>query len=97
VFDELAGKSIWPSEYDGRAIAGASYKDFSTGIGIEEVRNKYASAVKQSHKGFGGDRRAAIWAGTGIGLVTEVKTAGEIVKECRDSARLYLEKAINRL
>lgn len=97
VFDELAGKSIWPSEYDGRAVAGASYQDFNNGVGIEEVRSKYASAVKESHKGFGGEVRAAIWAGTGIGLVTEVKTAGEIVKECRDSARLCLEKAIKRL
>lgn len=97
LFDELAGNSIWPSGYDGRAIIGASYNDFSIGIGIEEVREKYASAVKEPHKGFGGEVRAAVWAGTGVGLVTEVKAAGEIVRECRDLARLCLEKAIKRL
>jgi nitronate monooxygenase len=97
VFDELAGKSVWPSGYDGRAIVGASYNDFNMGIGIEEVREKYASAVKESHKGFGGEVRAAIWAGAGVGLVTEVNTAGNIVKECRDLARLCLEEAMKNL
>jgi nitronate monooxygenase len=97
VFDELAGESIWPSGYDGRAIIGASYKDFKMGIGIVEVLEKYASAVRESHKGFGGEVRAAVWAGTGVGLVTDVKSAGNIVKECRDLARLCLEKAIKNL
>ncbi|KAH8759681.1 hypothetical protein F5882DRAFT_416897 [Hyaloscypha sp. PMI_1271] len=97
VFDKLAGKSFWPSEYDGRAIAGASYKDFRSGVSIEEVRNRYAIAAKEAHKGFGEEVRAAVWAGSGIGLVTEVKTACEIVTECRDSARLCLQKAIKCL
>jgi nitronate monooxygenase len=93
VFDDLTGKNIWPPQYDGRAIAGASYKDFKSGVKLAEVQNRYASAVKEPHRGFGGELRAAVWAGTGVGLVREVKTAGEIVKECRDSARLCLERA----
>jgi nitronate monooxygenase len=97
MFDQLAGKSIWPSQYDGRAIAGASYKDFNSGVDLAEVRSRYASAVKESHNGFGGEMRAAVWAGSGIGLVREVKTAGEIMNECRDLARLCLEKAIKSL
>jgi nitronate monooxygenase len=97
VFDELKGESIWPSQYDGRAIAGASYKDINSGVGMAEVRSRYAIAAKEPHKGFGGEARAAIWAGTGIGLVTEVKAAGEITKEVRDSAKLCLKKAAKNL
>ncbi|KAH6671827.1 hypothetical protein B0J14DRAFT_594481 [Halenospora varia] len=97
VFDELAGKSFWPSQYDGRAVAGASYKDSVEGVEIEEIRKRYSEAVKESHKGFGGEGRAAVWAGSGIGLVNEVKGADEIVKEVRDAARVRLEKAIKSL
>ncbi|KAF4623990.1 hypothetical protein G7Y89_g14186 [Cudoniella acicularis] len=43
--------------------------------------------------GFGGDARAAIWVGSGVGLVTKIRTAGEIVEEVRESAKLCLEKA----
>jgi nitronate monooxygenase len=97
MFDELTGKSIWPSQYDGRAISGASYKDYNSGVDLVEIQSRYASAVRESHKGFGGEMRAAVWAGTGVGLVRDAKTAGEIVKECRDSARLRLEKVMASL
>ncbi|KAE9375781.1 inosine monophosphate dehydrogenase [Stipitochalara longipes BDJ] len=97
MFDELAGRSIWPSQYDGRAIAGASYKDFNSGTSLAEVQSRYTNASKEAHKGYGGEVRGAVWAGTGIGLVKELKTAGEIVKECRDSARLCLDRAIKSL
>jgi nitronate monooxygenase len=97
VFDELAGKSIWPSHYDGRAIAGASLKEFNAGVDMEEIRKKYAIAIKETHRGYGEEVRAAVWAGAGIGLVTEVKTVREIVNECRISARSCLEKAIKCL
>ena len=93
IFDELRGESIWPSIYDGGAIAGASYRDIKSGVGIGEVRRRYAAAAKEPHRGFGGEGRAAIWAGTGVGLVTEVKNAGDIVKEVRDSAKVCLGKA----
>jgi len=97
VFDQLKGKSIWPSQYDGRAIAGSSYKDFKSGTSIAEVQSRYTQASKEAHRGYGDEVRAAVWAGTGVGLVRELKPAGEIVKECRDSARLFLDRAIKLL
>ncbi|KAH8667510.1 putative Nitronate monooxygenase [Tricladium varicosporioides] len=93
VFDELAGKSFWPGQYDGRAVAGASYRDSVGGVEIQVIRKRYAEAVKESHKGFGGEERAPVWAGSGVGLVNEVKGAGEIVQEVRDTAKVCLEKA----
>lgn len=83
VFDELNGKSIWPEGYDGRAISTASYVDFVRGVGIDEIRERYTSAVKEKHKGFGGDVRGAVWAGSGVGLVNEIQEAGDIVRELR--------------
>ncbi|KAN0112623.1 inosine monophosphate dehydrogenase [Hyaloscypha variabilis] len=87
VFDELTGRNIWPSQYDGRAIAGASYKDFNSGTSLAEAQSRYANAVKEAHKGYGGEVRAAV----------ELKPAGEIVKECRELARLYLDRVIKSL
>jgi nitronate monooxygenase len=97
VFDELKGESIWPAGYDGRALAGASYRDFESGISVEEVRKRCIEATKEPHKGFGGEERAALWAGSGVGLVNEVKSASEILQEVRESARRCLEKATNKL
>lgn len=99
MFDDLKGKSIWPEGYDGRAIslASASYRDFVDGVGIEEIRKRHAEAAKEDHKGFGGDARAAIWAGSGVGLVNEVQEAGEIVRELRMGAKKALSVATERL
>ncbi|KAL3426626.1 2-nitropropane dioxygenase [Phlyctema vagabunda] len=90
VFDELKGTSVWPSQYDGRALAGASYTEFEAGVGIEEIREKFASAAAEPHKGFGGDQRAAIWAGSGVGLINKVMSAAAIVEELQDGARQAL-------
>lgn len=97
VFDELRGKSVWPAGYDGRAIAGPSYHDFQAGVGLEEVRSRYAVSAKEPHKGYGNERRAAIWAGTGVGLITEVKPAGDIANEVREMAKKCLEKTTRSL
>ncbi|KAM3066244.1 hypothetical protein ACMFMG_003243 [Clarireedia jacksonii] len=95
-FDELKGESIWPSQYDGRAIAGPSHMEFVNGVSIEEIREKHALAVAEPHKGFG-DLRAAIWAGTGVGLVKKVMPAGAILEELRQGARKAVDRAGNKL
>ncbi|RFU34726.1 hypothetical protein B7463_g1649, partial [Scytalidium lignicola] len=96
IFDEIKGKSIWPAAYDGRAVANTSYNDFLSGVSVEEIRERYNNAAMEPHKGFGGDVRAAIWAGTGVGLVNEIKGAAEIVKELRDGAFQSLTNALGR-
>lgn len=86
IFDELKGKSIWPGAYDGRAVVNSSYRDYLNNVTIEDIRDRHNSASKEKHKGFGGDMRAAVWAGTGIGLVKEIQGAAEIVTELREGA-----------
>ncbi|GAB7358694.1 hypothetical protein MBLNU230_g3923t1 [Neophaeotheca triangularis] len=99
VFDELSGPSAWPGVYDGRALVSRSVKDFERGVGIEEVRRLHAEAVERENKGFevDGEGRAAVWAGTGVGLVKRVQSAREIVEEVRMDAVAAIERAKSRL
>ncbi|TRX96959.1 hypothetical protein FHL15_002265 [Xylaria flabelliformis] len=92
VFDELRGPNVWPGVYDGRALATQSYREWITGTEIEVLREKVAEAVKGEDKGFGG--RAPVWAGTGVGLVNEVRKAGDIVVSVREGARAALREAL---
>jgi len=99
LFDELRGPSIWPEGYDGRGLANASSADFESGVGIDEVRKLFAEASQETDGGFGlgGKGRAAMWAGTGVGLVKKEQSAAEIVEEVRNGAQRALEDARARL
>lgn len=99
LFDELRGPSIWPNGYDGRGIANESSEDFEKGVGIDQVRQLYAEASQHEDKGFGvgGKGRAAMWAGTGVGLVAKEQSAAEIVNEVREGAVKALEAARSRM
>lgn len=98
VFDELAGPNIWPSDFDGRALIAQSYQDHVKGISIEEIRKSHAEAKQTPHLGFDQEnRRAAIWAGTGVGLVRKKAPAPEIITEVRQAAKTALERAMTVL
>lgn len=95
LFDELKGPNIWPEAYDGRGIVMESWSDHLAGVGIEEIRERHAAAVEGEDKGFGshGKGRAAMWAGTGVGLVKKEQSAAEIVEEVRGAIKPALERA----
>ncbi|KAF1829338.1 inosine monophosphate dehydrogenase [Decorospora gaudefroyi] len=94
LFDQLRGPSIWPEVYDGRALRTQSHKDFECGVRLEEIQKLHNEAVAGEDRGFktGLEGRAAIWAGTGVGLVKEVKGAREIVETVRQEAKDILSK-----
>ncbi|KAL9619602.1 MAG: hypothetical protein Q9160_005789 [Pyrenula sp. 1 TL-2023] len=97
VFDELMGVNVWPEVYDGRSVVTESYVDVKSGKGIEDVRALFKEAEKGEEMGFGDGKgkavgRATVWAGTGVGLVNEVKPAGEIVREAREGARAIFSR-----
>lgn len=94
LFDELRGPNIWPEGYDGRSLVIDSYRDHVNGVGIEEIRRLHREAVKGEDAGFGDSKRAAIWAGTGVGLVKKVEGAADIVVEVRNGAREALQRAV---
>ena len=99
VFDELRGESVWPEGYDGRGIVNESSEDFRTGRGMDHVRRQFAKASQQADGGYGvgGKGRAAMWAGTGVGLVTKEQSAAEIVEEVREGIIKALDEARARL
>jgi nitronate monooxygenase len=98
IFDKLRGPNIWPVLFDGRGVVTDSYTDHVNGMDIEEIRRLHAEAAKAEDAGFGpGNKRTTVWAGTGIGLVNDVKGAKDIVEEVREGARAAMERAKARL
>ncbi|KAF2469504.1 inosine monophosphate dehydrogenase [Lindgomyces ingoldianus] len=85
LFDNLNGPNKWPAPYDGRSLLVQSYTDHLNGVGIEEIRRLHKESTKSEDLGYAteGKGRAAIWAGTGVGLVEKVEGAKEIVEESK--------------
>jgi nitronate monooxygenase len=94
VFDNLKGENIWPEAYDGRSLLVQSWKDHLDGVGIEEIRKLHNEAVKGEDAGYDKDLkgRAAIWAGTGVGMVKEVESAKDIVEGVRREVKEILSR-----
>jgi nitronate monooxygenase len=89
LFDQLRGPNIWPELYDGRGLVAQSHKDYANGVSLEEIQRLHSEDVSGEDRGFktGLEGRAAIWAGTGVGLVKEVQSARDIVKSVRRQAK----------
>lgn len=101
VFDELKGPNTWPAPYDGRALVSASYKDWKAGASPEEIVSRMKSETdrgEQGDMGFGTTSdRAAIWAGSSVGLVKQVMPAAQITEEVRDGVARVLNELKSRL
>ncbi|KAH7091342.1 hypothetical protein FB567DRAFT_518463 [Paraphoma chrysanthemicola] len=95
LFDQLHGPNPWPELYDGRSLVMKSHEDFLNGVSIGDIQKLHNEAVMRDDKGFstGLQGRAAIWAGTGVGLVSEIEDASEIVKRLRLDAKQILSNA----
>jgi len=96
LFDELSGPNMWPEAYDGRSLAVQSYKDQRDGVHLEEIQRLHNDAVKGEDEGFATELkgRAAIWAGTGVGLVSKVEGAGDIVEHVRRETKEVVERTL---
>lgn len=97
LFDQLRGPNIWPEVYDGRSLAVKSHKDYVQGISLEKIQKKHQEALTEADQGWktGMEGRAAIWAGTGVGLAIQVESASEIVETVRAEAKKRLQFAAN--
>lgn len=82
LWDLLKGPNVWPKVYDGRGIVMQSYKDHIDSVELEKIQRLHKKALEGEGSGLtvGGEGRAAIWAGTGVGLVKRVEGAGDIVE-----------------
>ncbi|EEP82929.1 conserved hypothetical protein [Uncinocarpus reesii 1704] len=81
VYDRVRGINKWPEEYDGRGVLNESYNDAEKGMSDEENQRLYGIEMKKGDDGWGPTGRMTTYAGTGVGLVKEVVSAGKIVDD----------------
>ena len=69
-FDRARGTQEWPAGVDGRALYNNTVKDLDEGADIDVVREKFKKGVSE-----GDPDRMLVWAGTGVGLISDIKDA----------------------
>jgi nitronate monooxygenase len=89
VFDDLEHKA-WGAALDGRAIVNETLKDYDRGVGEIELRRRYDAAFKDEDY-----TRLDVFAGTGVGLVTNRQTVAEILDDVEGQI-LGLFKRLNK-
>lgn len=97
VYDQLRGTTDWPPGYGGRGIINQSYADSLSGMTLEDNKKLYDEALQVGDQGWGERGRLTTYAGTGIGLTSEVQSAGDVVREAREQAVVILKTAASRL
>ena len=68
-FDDIHGW-VWPDGIDGRVLKNETTTRLEHGETLEDVRADYEKAIRE-----GDPDGVLVWAGTGIGLVNEIKPA----------------------
>lgn len=97
VYDKLRGTDGWPEGYNARGVINQSFVDHQAGMTEEENQRLYDEAMKLGDEGWGTEGRITTYAGTGVGLVGEVKPARDIVEEVRTQAKLAAAWTSSRL
>ena len=97
LYDTLRGTTDWPLVYGGRGVLNESYFDAAKGVGIQENKRLHDEALKNGDQGWGEKARLTTYAGTGVGLVREVKGAAAITQEVRDDAKRILQQTMSKL
>lgn len=87
VYDTLRGTTGWPGQYNGRGIINQSFLDATNGEVTEENKRLYIEAMKMGNTGWGPQGRMTTYAGTGVGLIHDIKTAEAILEEVRTDAK----------
>ena len=98
LYDQLRGTTQWPEKYNARAVLNQSYHSAEAGMSLAENKKFYDVALHEGgDAGWGVDGRLTTYAGTGVGLVTQVMKAGDIVREVRAGAVQCLRNMQSRL
>ncbi|TKA26336.1 hypothetical protein B0A50_05115 [Salinomyces thailandicus] len=97
VYDTLRGTTDWPQAIGGRSVLNASWYDHGRGMSLEENKRLYNDALQKGDEGWGETGRLTTYAGTGVGLVKEIKSAAAITEEVRDGATHVLKRASSKV
>jgi nitronate monooxygenase len=93
IYDTVRGIREWPQAYAGRGVANRTFLDAVHGMSEEENVEMYKQAMEAGDSGWGPEGRMCTYAGTGVGLVKEVKAAGDIVRSVQKEAEKILQKS----
>lgn len=86
LYNQLRGTVGWPEEFNPRTIVNKSWKEYKAGKPFDELKVLHDEALKTGDAGWGPEGRLATYAGAGVGLVHDVKDAGDIVTGVRKEA-----------
>ncbi|KAG9527885.1 inosine monophosphate dehydrogenase, partial [Aureobasidium melanogenum] len=89
--DRLKETVGWPEHYDGRAIINKGHLDEEAGLSDAENVRLYKEELKRGDEVFGDAGRMVTYAGTGVGLIKEAKSAADIVDETTSGALEILQ------
>ena len=94
VWDNARGTTGWAETHNGRGIINMTYTDAMSGMTDDENKRLYEADMQKGDEGWGTHARLCTYAGCGVGLIKEVKGAGEIVREVREGARKTMESIL---
>jgi nitronate monooxygenase len=90
--DRLKETKGWPACYDGRAAVNKGHEDEKVGMTDGENVALYKGESANGDSAWGPHGRMVTYAGTGVGLIHDVKPAAAIVEEVRSQARDCLKR-----
>ncbi|QKX64811.1 uncharacterized protein TRUGW13939_11987 [Talaromyces rugulosus] len=92
IYDKVRDIHGWPDGYDGRGLINRTYLDDLGGLSEVKNRELYREELNRGDAGYGPKGRLTTYAGTGVGLIREIMSAGDIVKSMREGARKILNE-----
>lgn len=95
VYDALRGTN-WAATHNARGVVNRSFVDAEQGMGLQENEALYKKEMERGDEGWGWEGRMTTYAGSGVGLVREVKGVGKIVREVREGVEGVLGRARER-
>lgn len=95
IYDVVRGIKGWPRQYVGRGVTNKTHSDALQGRDESVIKALHDEAMRTGNVGWGPEGRLTTYAGTGVGLVKEVKTAREIVQEIQRDASEILGRTSN--
>jgi len=86
-FDYARSTLGWPKGIDGRGLRNATVDDYESGLDVNIVREKFAESARKGEKD-----RFVVWAGSGVGLMSKILPAKDIVTELHTECLQYLQR-----
>lgn len=90
IYDGVRDINGWPDRYDGRGVINQTYVDACDGLCDVKNRELYRESLNKGDDGYGPEGRLCTYAGTAVGLVKRVMSAGRIVTSTREEANRLL-------